>query len=92
MVEGWDLRGVDDHGHSILAMLDLRAIEIDGVCAIHSHLEDGFLLRCQFVSQATNADVHAVVQCERTPSPVSSGKKPEYTPPAKGWHGDEKLP
>lgn len=37
------LRGVDDHGHSVLAMLGLRAIEIDGIRIVHSDLESSFL-------------------------------------------------
>ena len=41
--ERWGLRGVDDHGHSELAMLDLRAIEIHGICVVHSDLESCFL-------------------------------------------------
>lgn len=39
----WDLRWVDDHGHSFLAVLDLGAVEIDGVCAVHSDLESRIL-------------------------------------------------
>ena len=43
----WDVRRVDYHGHSILAMLvfGLRAVEIDGVGAVHGDLEYGFLIR-----------------------------------------------
>ena len=47
MVEIWGLRKVDDHGHSMLAMLDLRAIEIDGICAVHSDLESRILRTSQ---------------------------------------------
>ena len=41
--ERWGLRGVDDHGHSVLAMLGLRAIEIHGIRTVHSDLESSFL-------------------------------------------------
>lgn len=39
----WDLRWIDDHGHSLLTVLDLGAIEIDGVCAVHGDLESRVL-------------------------------------------------
>ena len=44
---GWDVRRVDYHGHSILAVLvfGLRAVEIDGVGAVHGDLEYGLLIR-----------------------------------------------
>ena len=40
-----DLRGVDNHSHSILAVRDLSAIKIDGVCVVHGDLENRFLYR-----------------------------------------------
>ena len=40
-----DLRRVDNHGHSGLAVFGLRAVEIDWVSAVHRDLEDGFLYR-----------------------------------------------
>ena len=39
----WNLRWVDNHGHPKLAVLDLGAIEIDRVCAVHSDLESRIL-------------------------------------------------
>ena len=43
----WDVRRVDYHGHSILAVFvfGLGAVEIDGVGAVDGDLEYGFLFR-----------------------------------------------
>ena len=43
----WDLRRVDYHGHSVLAMrvFGLRAVEIEGIGAVYGDLEYGFLIR-----------------------------------------------
>ena len=43
---GWDVRRIDYHCHSILAVLvfGLRAVEVDGVGAVHGDLEYGFLI------------------------------------------------
>ena len=43
-----DVRRVDYHGHSVLAVLvfGLRAVEIDGVGAVHGDFEYGFLSHC----------------------------------------------
>ena len=40
VVERGNPRWIDNHGHSVLAMLDLRAVKIDGICVIDSDLED----------------------------------------------------
>lgn len=72
----------------MLAMLDLGAVEIEGIGAVHADLENRFLYQ---VSSTSNDD-YTRTGGGHTPSPASTISKPEYTPPAKGWQGVEKLP
>ena len=64
----------------------LRAVEIDGVGAVYGDLEYGFLIRGQCEGGAEG------IGRGPTASPAATGMKPEYMPPAKGWHGAERLP
>ena len=76
----------------MLAMLDLGAVEIEGIGAIHSDLKNRLLYQVSSGEFSFKSEVLRMSQAGHTPSPAATISKPEYAPPAKGWHGVEKLP